>query len=176
MKEGDFTVGTSVRVSQHGLGLGVELQAGRAFESAVPFVRRRDHCARASFIAYDPSIVFQVVARRDSVGEASTQYALSVSPGRRAFRVLRVTSGPTKSGATPLLDWRPCQRMGGVGELVDCELRALGATLEARVGGEVVARVHEPRLGVGWPGARIEAEGAAGRAVWASFEVREVAP
>lgn len=175
MKDGNFDVGSSVKITQQAGGLGVQLAGGKAFESAVPFLRRRDHCARALFTAVDPAITFEVVVRRDTAGEAATQVALAVSPQRQAARILRITSGATKTIATPLTDWQKDPRMT-VGQPVECELRALGPTLEARLYDRVIARVHEPRLGVGWPGVRIEAEANAGRAIWTGFDVREVAP
>lgn len=174
MKEGDLDLDNGVKMRSHPSGLHFEVPAGKAFESSIPFLRRRDQIARASFVALDPSTIFQVVVRRDNAGEASTQVGLSVCSGDRKARILRMTSGPKLSKATSLSEWTAHPGIGPVGQPTDIELRAFGPTLEAWIGGQLLARLHEPRLGVGWPGVRIEARGAPARAIWLGFEAREV--
>lgn len=173
METGEISRGGDTRMTQHPLGLGLEIGRDGVFVSDVPYLRRRDLCARATFIAYDPSIMFQVLLRRDTVGLASTHYALALSIARQAGCIIRVTSTHVATHATLLIDWQRHPAIG-MGHPVECELRAQGATLEARIAGHVLARVHEPRLGIGCPALRVEADDAPGRAVCVGFEIREV--
>lgn len=173
MDTGDISSDGNTRMTPHAFGLGMELRGGGFFEADIPFLRRRDLCARTTFIVYDPSISLQVMLRRDNVGLGCTQYALAVSPARQAACIFRVTSTLAARIATMLVDWQRHPAIG-FGHPIECELRAQGATLEARIGGDVLTRVHEPRLGIGCPGVRIEPGGAPVRLVWIGFEVREV--
>jgi len=101
-----------------------------AFQSSVPFIRRRDLCVRASFCALDPSIHLQITARCEHVGVASSQYALIVNPARQASRAHahRVERKGKHGVDRDRLDSAPgdCP----VGSPNDMELRVLGPTLE----------------------------------------------
>jgi hypothetical protein len=164
----------SVHFAPSPSGVMVTLAEHKSFESALPFVRRRDVCARARFQALDPSIVFHLVTRKEAVGEGSSQYAFAVSILKQSVRFERLISSAKKSTVSVIVDW---QKHAAIvpGAAVDVELRALGPTLEGLVFGERVFITHEPTLGVGYPGIRITASGAPGRAAWTGFEVREVA-
>jgi hypothetical protein len=174
METGEYAYGDRMRMSRHVSGLGLELPPDFSYRANVPYLRGRDLCARATFIAYDPSIHVGVMLRYDEVGLSSTHYSVSVDPARQAATILRVSAAPGLAIGSMLVGW---QRHPAIAlhQPIECELRAQGATLEARVAGHVIARVHAPRLGIGDPGLKVGASDGPGRAVCMGFEVREVA-
>ncbi|HEY8072819.1 MAG TPA: hypothetical protein VIF62_01885 [Labilithrix sp.] len=175
MNRGTRTLENGVRVSEVAEGLALELPGGQAFRSGISLVRRRDVCVRANFVASDPSVRFSLVARCELMGKATTHYSLIFDMGKLLVRLERVIASPKITIATPLTEWRPAAGLLPVGQPNDVELRAFGATLEGLVSGRRVLVFHDPVLGVGYPGIRVEAIGAAGRCLWRGLEIREVA-
>jgi hypothetical protein len=176
MATGEKELPNGVKYGHHPSGLRIDIPVAKAFESSIPFLRRRDMCVRASLVALDPSAHLQLTARRENIGEASSQYALIVSPVRQAARLVRIVSSVKASTQSIVVDWLTHQAIAPVGSANDMELRVLGPTIEGLVGGQRIFVTHEPTLGVGYPGVRFEAIGQPAHALWLGFEVREVAP
>ena len=175
MKNEDFVIKDMCRVTRRPEGVELAVEAGKAYECSFLFARRRDACVRASFVALDPSAIFQLVLRRESLGDAAFQYALSAWPGRRQMRLVRSVTSAIKSVALPLVDWQSVPALLPPGQLNDVEFRAFGSTLEGLLQGQRVLIFHDPVLGIGMPGVRVEALESPGRCTWRGIEVRAVA-
>jgi hypothetical protein len=169
----DFTFPSGIRGTGKPDGLLVEVPAKKAFTATFPIVRRRDMCIRANFVALNPSVEFSLVLRSDTCGKASTQYTLAFRPGARTTRLTRLASSPDLSVSTALTAWQATD-FAPVGQANDVEFRAFGTTLEGLVMGRRIVVVHDPTLGVGAPGIRIEASDGPARCLWRGLELREV--
>jgi hypothetical protein len=143
-----------------------------------PFLRIRDTCLRASFDVYDTELRARVVARKQSLGDASLWYELAVTPHDQNYRLARLFTAPEQSDNTNLSgpSAHPAVLARGNNLL---ELRVQGPTLEAWINGTKVCAVHDAALGIGGVAIGVGTFSASKRPQrtlirW--LEVREVAP
>jgi len=167
--------GSSATAHPHGLV--VATQSAEVF--CEDWLRARDVCVRASLGALDDASSLGIVARREPIDGARTFYALDVLPAARKARLARCFSTKKETGVTPLVDFTRCDAIRGGGALEELELRAQGTALEAWVNGHRFAALHDPVLGIGFVGIRIErrdAKAAWTRVLLRGFEARQVTP
>ncbi len=136
----------------------VHVAPGKSLTLSESRVRLRDGCIRAQMVALDHGAQIAVVARQERIGDISTQYTFEVLPSRKKVRITRTVSSPKQASGTNLLDWKECPAVGAVGQPSVLELRVMGPTLEAWVNGAGPFSVHDPVLGTGIFGVRLEHE------------------
>ena len=143
-----------------------------------PFLRIRDTCIRASIDVYDSELRARVVARKQTLGDASLWYELAVTPHDQNYRLARLFTAPEQSDSTNLSGLAKHHAIFQKGTNV-LELRAQGPTLEAWINGVQICAVHDAAIGIGGValGLGSFANGKRPqRALFRWFEVREVAP
>jgi hypothetical protein len=143
-----------------------------------PYLRIRDTCVRASFDVYDSELRARVVARKQSIGDASLWYELAVTPHDQHYRLARLFTAPEQSDNTNLSGPERQQVIFAKGTNV-LELRSQGPTLEAWINGVKICAVHDAALGIGGVAIGIGSFASGKkpqRALFRWLEVREVAP
>lgn len=149
----------------------------RALSCTERKLRARDACVRAAFVALDPAVQIGCVARIDKIDVQDIQYLFCVEPFSRKVELQRGFSGPKSTQFTDLVPPAPSPLVAPVGTLNVLELRVMGPTLEARLNEQHLMTVHDPVLGMGSFGLRVETLPAATgpqRVLVPWFEVREV--
>jgi hypothetical protein len=149
----------------------------RAIACSERKMRARDACVRAAFVALDPHISLGCTARLETLDVATMQYLFSVEPSSRKVRLARGFSGPKETQYADLRPATPSNLVAPPGSMNVLELRVQGPTLEARLNDTHVFTVHDPVLGIGRFGFRVEAlpaSTAPQRTMVAWFEVRQV--
>jgi hypothetical protein len=157
----------------------VTVMPKRAFEAFEPRLRSRDVCVRASFVTLDPGVTVSCVGRIEAIEGAKLKYILEVDPATRRFCIDRGFSSTEVAQFVPLLGWTTSASIAPTGQINIVELRLQGPTLEARINDQHVITLHDPFLGVGAAGLRIQAKPECVTPVRASvqwFEMRRVAP
>jgi hypothetical protein len=143
-----------------------------------PYLRIRDTCLRASFDVYDNELRARVVARRQTLGDATLWYELAVTPHDQNYRLARLFTAPEQSDNTNLSGPEPHPAVLARGNNV-LELRVQGPTLEAWINGVKVCAVHDAALGIGGIAIGVGSFAAnkhPQRTLIRWLEIREVAP
>lgn len=172
---GSLTDGTRFEATPQGSLLHV--MPNRAMACTDRKMRARDACVRAAFVAIDPHVSLGCSARLERLSEATMQYLFSVEPSSRKVRLARGFSGAKETQYADLRPGTPSNLVAPPGAMNVLELRVQGPTLEARLNDTHVFTVHDPVLGIGGFGLRVESLPAATapqRTMVAWFEVRQV--
>jgi len=167
--------GDSMAGTEHGVLLTL-LSGMRWFNQ--PFLRIRDTCIRAAIDVYDTELRARVVARKQSLGDASLWYELAVTPHDQNYRLARLFTAPEQSDSTNLSGLSKHHAIVQKGTNV-LELRVQGPTLEAWINGVQICAVHDAAIGIGGVALGLGSFASGKRpqrALFRWFEVREVAP
>lgn len=172
LQQGSFDLaGGKVHAEKVPDGLLVSMAAGKAFDWTNSLSRLRDACVRVAVTMLDPSAIVYAVSRCEHVGNHRSQYALAVSAGRRAARLVRLLSGEQANLVSGLTEWTTSDAIAPAGAPNEIEIRVQGPTIEGRVNGRRVVMRHDPVLGFGRAGLRFEAEASgAARVLWWGFD------
>jgi hypothetical protein len=152
----EMTMPAGSSTSRNAAGCLATIAPTRSLTLSESRVRLKDGCVRAQMIALDENVQLGVIARQERVGEITSQYTLEALPSRKRIRLTRTVSSPKSASATDLLPWTDCLAVANVGQANVLELRAMGPTLEGWVNGAGPFAVHDPVLGTGIFGIRLE--------------------
>ncbi|MFO0553940.1 MAG: hypothetical protein U0271_36500 [Polyangiaceae bacterium] len=149
-----------VRFARAPEGLNVQVLAGKAFEWAMPFMRLTDACVSLRVPAAGGAARITLIARSSKIGTYRKYYGFMVSVTRRQACFIRMLAGSLgqKSTFTELTPWGGHDALAALNPSSVLEMRAQGPMLEGLVDGRRVAVTHDPVLGMGHLGLRIEAE------------------
>ncbi len=124
--------------------------------TTLPFIqdglRARDVVCRSAAAVFQAGAYVSVVARREAVGGAETQYTFDLAPDKRAARLTRRYATSKVAGVAELVPWTEHAAVAPLGELNHFELRVQGPTLEGWVNGQPCLRVYDPVYGIGYTG------------------------
>ena len=155
----------------------LHLAPKRALEAFENKLRARDGCVRTSFVAIDPYVTISAVARLEKFGQVKMKYSFEADMMMRTVRLSRGFSGQQDAAYADLVKATPCPLLYPPGTPNVLELRVQGPTLEARVNDQHAMTIHDPVLGIGAFGVRVETKQAAPthqRVLVQWLEVRQV--
>ncbi len=166
--------GSSFMPDPRGIGVTV------APRTTLPFIqdglRARDVVCRTLIAVFGTGAYASVVARREAVGLAETQYTFDVLPEKRAARLTRRYATARVAGVAELIPWTENPAIAPLGEPNHLELRLQGPTLEGWINGAPCLRVYDPVYGIGYAGVLMSNPTDEERSfVVCGFEVRTVA-
>ena len=163
-----------IRLERGADGLGVEVSAGKALEWTNPYMGLRDACVRVAVARTGPTCRVVLTARSAQLGDAWSEYGFCVEPRRACLARLLGGRLGTSTVFTAVGDRQAHAGLEAAGSLL--EFRVLGPTLEGRVDGRRVVVTHDPVLGMGRCGFRVEGQGGPATVLLRRLEIAGVAP
>ncbi len=150
----------TLRFSPTPHGMRVDCVAGKSFEWKMPFMRLRDACIGAGIPAAGGSARVTLFARSSELGSYRKYYGLMLDVQDRQVACARYLTGGLgqRSQFTLITPWTRHAALDRIGHESSLELRVQGPVLEGWLDGQRIAVTHDPYLGMGHVGVRIDAQ------------------